>query len=927
MGPTVADAGTDKDVPVASSQPARCDHVQLGIGGGGGAAGLGGLGGSSPPVDNQIIVERPGLPAVQAAAADDAARANGTLPRKIIGGELLLVELTLPPNGSAPPVMGNPGVEGNDANGVPRSSGIRVAKAAEESQARATELRDRILKRNPYVLTRYGVLQLPGLDPIPLGGLTEIEARERLAVDPILRVFTVAVTLLRVNELGAKALKPFGYDMFRGAATALVPGTDIPVPDDYKVGPGDSMSVQLYGQTTQVFTLPVGRDGAINLPALGPINVAGLGFGSARSLIESRVKKELIGTHAKVSLSDLRSARVLVLGDAEKPGSYVLSALATATTALFASGGVKPIGSLRQIEVRRDGSLVRRLDLYDVLLKGNTNNDVHLQSGDAVFIPPVGPTVSVDGEVRRPAIYEMARERTVGDVLAIAGGLTPEADQRSVTVERVEGGHERTVRSLDLGSGDGRAFVLKAGDILRIPATRPVIENGIALEGHVYRPGIFAYRAGLRISDVIPSADDLKPRADLHYLLVRREDPATRRVTVFSADLEAALARRGTSADLALQPRDKISVFDLVSPRDSVVDPLLEEVKRQASPGALAGTVSISGRVNAPGRYPLEDGMRLDDLLRAAGGLQDDAYTVTAELTHYETVGGDRRTTDIRQIDLATALHGDAGANETLHPYDLVTIKEMPEWGRIEEVEVLGEVRFPGKYRIRRGESLASVLERAGGLTPIAFADGAIFTREELKLREKDQIERLANRLQADIAALSLQASQTNIGATESMTAGQSLLQQLRNTAPVGRLVIDLGAVIAGGNSHASEITLRGGDRLMVPRQTQEVLVLGEVQNPTSYLVSKGLTRDKVIGLSGGFTPRADKKRAYVVRANGGVAVSGSGWFISGDVDVRPGDSVVVPVDAERMRPLPMWTAITTILYNLAIAATAIARL
>jgi polysaccharide export outer membrane protein len=401
----------------------------------------------------------------------------------------------------------------------------------------------------------------------------------------------------------------------------------------------------------------------------------------------------------------------------------------------------------------------------------------------------------------------------------------------------------------------------------------------------------------------------------------------TRLVSVFSADLQAALANRGTPADLVLQPRDRISVFDLVSPRDRIVEPLMEEIRRQASPGAPAETVSVTGRVNAPGRYPLEPGMRIGDLLRAGGGLEDAAYAANAELTHYEIVSGEHRRADLREIDLAAVLAGDVGANVALQPYDLLTIKEMPEWGRVEEVDLVGELRFPGKYRIRRGESLASVVKRAGGLTTLAFPQGAVFTREELKTRERDQLDRLADRLQAEIATLSLQSAQTNPAATESLAAGQGLLEQLRAAKPVGRLVIDLNLVASEVAGRVGDVTLRGGDRLVVPRQTEEVTVLGEVQSPTSHLYKPGLTRDDLIRLSGGYTSRADKKRAYVVRANGSVEAGSSGWISNANVKVGPGDSVVVPIDAEKMRPLPMWTAITTIIYNLAIAATAIGRL
>jgi polysaccharide export outer membrane protein len=898
----LAQTPTAEQLKVFQSLPqAQRDAIlqQMGVG-----AGKGGTAPATTGTDNQVVVQQPGIANAEAQAAAlrarDAARQPDT---RIKGGEQLLIEMVLPQVSPAE---------------LPRTA---------DAEKLLKDFRDRILRRNPYELSASGVLQLPGFEPIALAGLTSKEVQERLALDPSFRDFSVAITLLRLDPQGFKALKPYGYDIFRDAANALVPGTDIPVPDDYRLGPGDTMSVQLYGQQAHTYSLPVGRDGTINFPELGPIDVGGLGFGSARSLVEGRVRKQMLGTQARVSLTDLRSARVLVLGDAERPGTYVVSGLATASTALFASGGVKPIGSLRNIEVRRGGNLVRKLDLYDVLLRGNTESDVRLQTGDAVFVPPVGPTVGVDGAVRRPAIYELTKEKTVGEAIALSGGLNSAADPDSVTVERIDRRRDRRMINLNVGTAEGRDFVLQDGDILRVGAISPVVDNEITVEGHIYRPTTVAYHPGIRLSEVVGSMDALKPRADIHYVLIRREAQDRSKISVFSADLAAALALPGTRDDVVLSPRDRIHVFDLVSPRDQIVSPLLDELSHQARPADPMAVVEITGRVNSPGKYPLETGMRVGDLLRAGGGLQDSAYAIAAELTRYAVTEGQHRGSDLRSIDIAAILRGNTAANLALQPYDVLAIKETPEWGRIENVTMRGEVRFPGVYRIQRGESLRAVLDRAGGLTPIAFPEGAVFTREELKVRERQQLDRLADRMQADIAALSLQASQTNPGAVEAISAGRGLLDQLRATKPVGRLVIDLKKVLGSSPSADSEVTLRNGDELVVPRATQEVTVLGEVQSPTSLLYKPGLRREDVVELAGGLTARADAKRVYVVRADGSVVATPSRWFGLRSTEVHPGDTVVVPFDAEKMRPLPMWTAITTIVYNLAIAATAIGRL
>ncbi len=430
----------------------------------------------------------------------------------------------------------------------------------------------------------------------------------------------------------------------------------------------------------------------------------------------------------------------------------------------------------------------------------------------------------------------------------------------------------------------------------------------------------------MRLSDVLPSFDDLKPHADIHYVLIRREAPRDRAVSILSADLARALAGPKGAADIELAPRDRITVFDLEGGRDRIVAPLIDELRLQAKLNQPLQVVSVGGRIKAPGQYPLENGMRITDLIRAGGSLEDAAYSGGAELVRYTAIDGEYRQTELIDIDLAAVLRGDPSANLQLEPYDYLNIKELPQWRDQEEIEIGGEVRFPGRYPIKRGETLRSVLQRAGGLTELAFPEGSIFLREDLKKREQRQIEILASRMQTDIAVLALQATQAAVGAqsSQALSIGQSLLTELRNTQAVGRLVLNLEAIMASAPGSSADIVLKSGDRLLIPKKTQEVTVLGEVQTATSHLYQPGLTRDEYINLSGGTTQKADAKRIYVVRASGSVVASSNGWFKRSGAQMRPGDTIVVPLDAERMRPLPLWTAVTQIVYNLAIAAAAV---
>jgi polysaccharide export outer membrane protein len=800
------------------------------------------------------------------------------------------------------------------------------AQLADDERARMDALMTLIRSRNPYRLSRDGALALPGFPPIDLLGLTEEQATLRLKVEPAFRGIDIRLTRLPLKKTGAEGLKPFGYELFDRGVSTFAPVTNIPVPSSYIVGPGDELDVQLYGNQNRSLRLVVARDGHINLPDLGPITVAGQTFEQVKSEIEKRVQRQMIGVHASVSMGDTRSIRVFVVGEAKYPGSYTVSGLATITSALYAAGGAKVAGSLRNIQLKRNGALVRQFDLYDLLIRGDTTDDAKLLQGDVITIPAVGPTVGIEGELRRPAIYEIKNETTVADLLNLAGGLTPEADRSNAMLTRIDANQRRIVVPVDLTASANKE-PLRNGDLVRVLRLRPTLDSGVLVQGYLYAPGAFAYRQGMRLSDVIHSVDELRPDADIRYLLIRREVPPDRRISVLSADLAAALKAPGSPADAELMPRDRITVFDLASGRDHVIQPLLDELRVQASSGRPTETVYVDGEVKVPGEYPLEPGMKVSDLIRAGGGTADAAYGANAELTRYSVVGESRRT-ELIQIDLGAAMSGDTAANEALKPFDRLSVKQIPLWGQQESVTLQGEVRFPGKYAIRRGETLKSVIDRAGGLTSYAFPLGTVFTRESLRRREQAQLDILAERMQRDITSFALGGAVVagQQGGTATLGLAQSLLSQLKGTRAVGRMVINLPALMREPVGSTEDVVLRDADRLVVPRFEQQVTVLGEVQNTTSLLYNPRMSRDDYIAQSGGMTRRADGRQIYVVRANGSVVASGGGgWFRrTGSVDIKPGDTIVVPLDVEHLPPLPFWQAITTIMYNVAIAVAAV---
>jgi protein involved in polysaccharide export with SLBB domain len=933
--------------------------------GGGGATGLGGVGGLSSLLGGSSLLGMGTLNSSQQALLQQQLLQqqrrqqslqgeNGGQPGVVVPvfkpGDTLLVDISLPatstpgtPADSNPPSNQGTNAQGTSANGSPLTA-AQLSQLASQNGAfpqtaqegpqptadvlqagerqRLQDLSELIRNHNPYKLDSNGELLLPGIPAIALAGLSEDLATRRVAAEPAFEHLEVRLTRLPLQKMGQNALKPFGYDLFQNSTLAFLPELNVPVPADYVIGPGDILQVQLYGSQNRTESLEVGRDGRISFPQLGPIQVGGRRYSEVKADIEGRVARQMIGVRADVSMGETRTISVFVLGAAKYPGSYTVSGLATVTTALFAAGGVQTTGSLRNIQVRRQGRTVRTLDLYDLLMRGDSSGDIKLLPGDVVFIPPVGPTASLDGEVLRPAIYELKGEQSVADLLRMGGGLTPNADRDSASLVRINQQQQRVVIDVDPTAPSAAVETLRNGDVLQVSRLRPQIDSGVTLQGYVYQPRNFAWHQGLRLSDVISSVDELKPNADQHYLLIRRELPPDRHIAVLSADLDAALAARGSAADIRLMPRDTITAFDLENSRQYVIQPLLQDLRLQANHSQPTPIVHIDGRVKVPGDYPLEPGMRVSDLIRAGGSLESSAYSGRAELSRYTVVNGDERRTEVLSIDLDAVAKGDPTANVLLHPFDRLSVKEVSGWTEQAQVTLLGEVRFPGTYSIKRGETLRSVVERAGGLTDFAFPQGAVFTREELKRQEQQQLDRYAQSMRTSIAEMALMGSRAGLGGSEAaVSIGQTLLSELQSAKAVGRLVINLQAAIHARPGSSNDIILRDGDELIVPRQRQEVMVLGEVPDVTSHLYHPGMTRDDYINQSGGMTRQADRRHVYVVRADGSVATGNRGWFSDGDnIRIRPGDAIVVPLNTEKLPALTLWQSASTILYNIAIA-------
>lgn len=781
-------------------------------------------------------------------------------------------------------------------------------------------LRDRVSDSNPYVVSKSGLLEIPGLSGIALIGLDEGQAKIRLEADPEFAGIDVEVFRLPVKDLSGRALAPFGYDLFRDSKRSSRPDSSMPVPADYVLGPGDVVRIQLYGNQNAEYEIKVDRNGELSLPELGPFTVAGLSMDAVRKDVESRVSEQMIGTQVSTTLGRLRSIQVVLVGDVVNPGTYTVSALTTMADVLFVAGGVQENGSLRNIQLKRSGRTLATLDLYKLLMEGDSSRNRRVASGDVIFVPPVGARFIVTGSVKRPAVYEMKGKLSAAEAIKLAGGATAEGDLRAAKIERSDAERGVSILDIDLNSRAGKSTAIIDGDYVEIPAKTRQFDSVVNVVGKVDRPGQVQWSEGLTIASILPNGRALAPNADIRYVLITREVQRNGDIKVFSVDLETAWrAPTDKAANPTLHPRDTVYVFAKSESRANYLEPVLDQLRMQGHSGDPTPVVRIRGQVKVPGEYPLEEGMTVADLVRAGGGLAESAYRASAELTRYQIDQGRSRATELLEIQLADALAGDASANILLSAFDYMNVKEVSRWREDDIVEIKGEVLFPGKYPIYQGEPLTSVIRRAGGLTSYAFPAGSVFTRDTLKVREREQLDVLARRVEGDLAALAL----SDPGQTEAISIGQSLLGQLKSAEPAGRLVIDLKKVLTGDEN--SDVLLRDGDLLVIPPMTQEVTVLGEVQYATSHLWEPGLSRDDYINRSGGVNVKADKRRIYVVRANGEVVVSNRSRFFSKSrgFDIEAGDSIVVPLDTDRVKPLVLWTSATQILYNLAIAAAA----
>jgi len=687
-----------------------------------------------------------------------------------------------------------------------------------------------------------------------------------------------------------QTLKRFGADIFRPDVIGMrnFP-MDMPAGPDYVLGPGDNLTINTWGGVTQRITRVVDREGRISLPEAGPVVVSGLTLAQAQRVVQAALAPQYHDAHVDLSVTRLHTVRVYVVGDVQRPGAYDISSLSTPLNALYAAGGPTSTGSLRIVKHYRGEQLISEMDLYDLLLHGVRKAIEHLEPGDTILVPPVGPLVAVTGMVRRPAVYELKGETQLSDLLAMAGGVSVAATLGEIKVERIEAHEKRVVLDAKMAaSGDQKQNVLIApfpvqdGDRISVAPILPYSDKAVYLQGHVYRPGTYPFKAGMQITDVVHSYQEVLPEPSNHAEIIRLEPPDFRPQTI-EVDLASALAGDET---VTLQQFDTIWVFGRYE-----IDP---------------PKVRIYGDVLRPGEYPMSGGMTAGDLVRMAGGFRRSAYLQTADLASYKVENGQQVVTSQQEVRIGAAVSGDASSDAALKPGDVLTILQIPGWADIgRSATVKGEVKFPGSYGINEGERLSSLIRRSGGFRETAYPVGAVLERVEVRQLQEKGRQELIRRIEASTSTVRFSPGSTGQDQAAILQALQQqqsqTLARLRSEPAAGRLVITISSDVTEWENTPADIFLRAGDVITIPRKPNFVLAYGQVYNPTAITYVPGKTAEWYLQQAGGPTELALKKAIYVIRANGSVVSSqGSGWFKGGvlNAKLRPGDVLVVPEKA-----------------------------
>ena len=651
----------------------------------------------------------------------------------------------------------------------------------------------------------------------------------------------------------------FGRNIFNTNNLTFEPSTNLPTPSNYRLGAGDQVIIDIWGTSQVSIQETISPDGAINIDNLGLVFLNGMTVNQATSYLRKELNKIYAGlsdenptSHIKVSLGNSRTIQVNVMGEVYQPGTYALSAFSTVFHALYSAGGVSEIGSLRNIQVVRNGKAIANVDIYDFIMQGKTKDDISLQEGDVIIVSPYEALVKIEGNVKRPMKYEMKSNETVATLLKYAGNFTSDAYTRSMKLVR-QNGKEYQIFTVD--DMDYTVFQLKDGDVITAEAILNRFENKLEIKGAVYRPGIYQFGGDLNtVKQLVEKADGVMADAFLgRAVLHRQREDLTREI--IQVDMKGIL--NGTKPDIALKRNDVLYI------------PSIHDLKD-------LGNVEVFGEVARPGKYVFADNMTLEDLIIQAGGLLESASTVKVDVSRRIK---DRKSTEVSAtigemytFALKDGFVVDGEAGFVLEPYDQVYVRRSPGYQQQVNVSVTGEILYDGTYALTsKSERLSDLVKKAGGVTPYAYVKGAKLMRkanEEEIARMKDVMEMMQREMgNASMDSLKLETT-TNYS--------------------VG---IDLEAALKNPGSDA-DIVLREGDQLILPELVNTVKINGAVMFPNTVAYNKKMNVKDYISQAGGYANGARKTKVFIIYMNGQVAkVNGAGRGM-----VQPGCEIIVPI-------------------------------
>ena len=688
------------------------------------------------------------------------------------------------------------------------------------------------------------------------------------------------------------SIKVFGRDIFRNANLTFEPSMNIATPVNYRLGPGDQLQIEVWGASEANITQKVTPDGYISIPDVGPVNVNGLTVQAATNRIKAKLSQIYSGmassnvnlsTHVKVSLGQIRTIQVNIMGEVARPGTYALSSFSTVFHALYKAGGMSKMGSLRNIKVVRGGRTVATVDVYDYIINGRSHSDIRLQEGDVILASPYDALVLIKGKVKRPMYYEMKSSESIRTLIGFAGGFSNDAYRGAVTVDR-NNTKERTVATVDdMNYG---VFKVKDGDVVSVGEILDRYDNRIEVKGAVYRPGYYELGKDIQtVKDLIEKADGLLEYAFTNRAVLHREND-DKTLEVISLNVKAIID--GTEADVTLHKNDVLFI------------PSKYDLEQK-------GTLEIRGEVYKPNVFPYAANTKLEDLIIMAGGLTESASTVRVDVTRrIIDRKGTKKQKEIAQtfsfgVKDGFVVEGEPGF--VLEPYDQVFVRRSPGYSEKVNVTVSGEVEFEGDYSLNvRNERLSDVLEKAGGLTEFAYIEGARLERQ-MTPEEYKQAQEL----------MDMVASNNKVSGNDSI-----VVPQVSRTYPVG---IDLKEILANPHS-AIDPVLQDGDVIVIPQYMTTVSVSGSVRKPNSVVYDPKMKLKDYISEAGGYAERARKSGTFILYPNGHIKELGRNASAK---DIMGGSKIIVPQKGRSQWNLATTlTSVTTSVSMLAVIATLI---